>query len=258
MTGFEPSKPSPAFPEPDGVFGGINLLTASLSDLDDRGLVLALAAFAEETLGTLLEAFMRPNKAARRLLEGFNAPLGTLSSRIAASYAFGLITMEQFEDLEHLRKIRNAYSHTWRQISFDDDRISGHIRAIHFSSIDDEFPESNRDKLRTALSSVLIELQVAANQIRKQGTRTPEIGRRLVSGLAGDAKQQIDTARTRIAGMEEEFRTAAGEKRAFLLVLRERWMNRLPYIEAAASADFRAEIAGVCKELRQRLASLTD
>lgn len=51
----------------DDVFGGINLLTKSLHDLDDRGLILSLAAFSEEALGELLKAFMMPSDATKQL-----------------------------------------------------------------------------------------------------------------------------------------------------------------------------------------------
>jgi hypothetical protein len=77
-------------------------------------LVLSLAAFAEEALGALLKAFMTPSEATAQLIEGFNAPLGTFSSRIKAAYAIGLITKEQFLDLERLRKIRNEFAHSWK------------------------------------------------------------------------------------------------------------------------------------------------
>lgn len=60
----------------DEVFGGINLLTNSLRDLGDSGLILSLAAFAEEALGELLSAFMGPSKVAKQLVEDFHAPLG--------------------------------------------------------------------------------------------------------------------------------------------------------------------------------------
>jgi hypothetical protein len=46
-----------------------------LRNLDDRGLVLSLAAFAEDALGSLLREFMIPSEATKQLLEGFNAPL---------------------------------------------------------------------------------------------------------------------------------------------------------------------------------------
>jgi hypothetical protein len=68
----------------DGIFSELNQLTDSLRDLDDRGLVLSLSAFAEDALGSLLKAFLIESESASQLLEGFNAPLGTFSSRIKA------------------------------------------------------------------------------------------------------------------------------------------------------------------------------
>ena len=46
----------------DEVFGKLNALGPLLEELDDRGLVLSLAAFAEEALGSLLKAFMLDRK----------------------------------------------------------------------------------------------------------------------------------------------------------------------------------------------------
>lgn len=155
----------------DRVFGGINQLMGTLKDLDERGLILVLAAFAEDSLGELLKAFMLPNKASEKLIQGFNAPLGTFSSRIQAAYALGLVTTEQFEDLEHLRKIRNEFSHTWKPLSFADEPIAGHISAINHSPADDEFPATPIAKVRMSLSFLLIELQVMTDQISKKGGR---------------------------------------------------------------------------------------
>jgi hypothetical protein len=76
----------------DEVFGDLNRLTRILGQLDERGLVLALAAFAEQALGDLIEAFLIPGDPTKQLLEGFNAPLGTFSARIRMAYSLGLIT----------------------------------------------------------------------------------------------------------------------------------------------------------------------
>jgi hypothetical protein len=46
-----------------------------------------MAAFAEDILGRLIGAFLLNVKAAEELIYGFNAPLGTLFSRIKAGYA---------------------------------------------------------------------------------------------------------------------------------------------------------------------------
>ncbi|HEL3757571.1 TPA: hypothetical protein UMV36_001945, partial [Stenotrophomonas maltophilia] len=94
------------FPESDDPdFESINRFNRALSAHDERGLALALAAFAEDTLGRLLLTYLIDGKQAKDLVEGFNAPLGTLASRMKAAYAVGLLTREQYEDLEIARKI---------------------------------------------------------------------------------------------------------------------------------------------------------
>ena len=78
-----------------------------------------MAAFAEDILGQLIGSYLLDVKAAEDLLYGFNPPLGTLSARIKAGYALGVISEPQFSDLEHLRKIRNEFAHNWDRCSFD-------------------------------------------------------------------------------------------------------------------------------------------
>jgi hypothetical protein len=86
---------------------------------DRLNLVLCLASFAEEALGRLLIGYLREPKQAKELVEGFNAPLGTLATRIKAAFAMGLISREQFEDLEILRRIRNEFAHNWEEVSLE-------------------------------------------------------------------------------------------------------------------------------------------
>ncbi|GAB2901733.1 MltR family transcriptional regulator [Paralcaligenes ginsengisoli] len=134
------------------VFGPLNRLTRTLHDHDERSLILSLAAFANEALGRLIEAFMLPVAASKDLLTGFNAPLGTFSSRIKASYALGLINEEQFKDFEYLRKIRNEFAHAWEHVSLKQDRLVSYARNMSFSYLDDDFPETNADKCRFSVS----------------------------------------------------------------------------------------------------------
>jgi hypothetical protein len=207
-------KEAPSTEEADHVFGGVNSLMRALHNLDERGLILSLAAFAEDSLGALLKSFLLTNQAARDLLEGFNAPLGTLSSRIRAAHALGLITKDQYEDLEHLRKIRNEFSHTWKPISFSDQHIAAHIKAINYSNGDDEYPETAIEKVKSALTFLLVELQVAADRITKARWGARLIGTRLISGLPESQESQIEVARNRLAELEDKISSSAGEKRS--------------------------------------------
>jgi Mannitol repressor len=121
-------------PEQEEVFGDLNRLHRFLTHLDERGLILALAAFAENALGDLIKAFLLPSECATQLLDGFNAPIGTFSTRIKMAYSLGLITNQQYEDFDRFRRIRNEFAHNWEPISFADQKIAAHISAVHFST----------------------------------------------------------------------------------------------------------------------------
>lgn len=58
--------------------------TEVINNESPRGKVLVSTGFLEEQLKEVLLAFMLENKDAEELVEGGNAPLGTLSSRITA------------------------------------------------------------------------------------------------------------------------------------------------------------------------------
>jgi hypothetical protein len=150
---------------------------------DDRALVLALAAFAEDTLGRLLVTYLREGKPAKELVEGFNAPLGTLSSRIKACFAIGLLTREQYEDLEVTRKIRNSIAHSWVDITLDRQDMRALVGQLNAHTFDQKPIEGGpRDRLLAAISNILIELRVQIAQHRKHSRRAPFVGFRLYAG----------------------------------------------------------------------------
>lgn len=229
-----------------------NSLLATLEHLDERGLVLTLAAFAEECLGVLLGAFMVRNKAAEKLLEGFNAPLGTLSARTQASFALGLITVEQYGDLERLRKIRNEFAHSWRPMSLDDQKLSLLIDGIAYCPYS-PFPSTRKDKLQNSLSWVLLELRVNANQLVTNRRSVNVIGFHLVPGISGPIDQQISQIQRELADIEDELADAVGNKREFLLLVRKNWVVRLDYVERATPVERRADIIAIREELVRRL-----
>jgi len=199
----------------DGAFGPLNRLARTLRDHDERGLVLSLSSFAEEALGRLIEAFMLPVQASKDLLIGFNAPLGTFSSRIKASYAMGLINEEQFRDLEYLRKIRNEFAHAWEHVSLDQDKLNSLARNMSFSNLDDEFPDASADKVRTSITALLTDISSMAQQIHAKGARVKVTGCRLMPMFHGDFPSQIQQVRERLKSIRAQFKDATGERKRF-------------------------------------------
>ncbi len=199
----------------DGVFGPLNRLTNTLRDHDERGLILSLAAFAEEALGRLIEAFMLPVQASKDLLTGFNAPLGTFSSRIKASYALGLINEEQFKDLEYLRKIRNEFAHSWEHVSLTQDKLAALANNMSFSYLDDAFPETSADKVRTSITALLTDISSMAQQIHSNRARVKVTGTRLVPMFSGDFSVQVQKARERLERVRTQYKSTTGERKRF-------------------------------------------
>jgi hypothetical protein len=170
----------PESDDPD--FNSINRFNRALSAHDERGLALALAAFAEDTLGRLLLTYLIDSKQAKDLVEGFNAPLGTLASRMKAAYAVGLLTKEQYEDLEIARKIRNMFAHDWEGVSLSQPDIKAMIGQLHGYNFDQTpMTAEPRERLQQSISNVLTELRIQIAQHRKHRRRAPLVGFRLTT-----------------------------------------------------------------------------
>lgn len=99
----------------------------------ERGTALAAAAMLDELLGTTIEAFLLPNKGSKALLDGFNAPLGTFSARIASAFAFGLLSEVEYRECELIRKVRNAFAHQIR-VSFETEKIVSLCAQLQYSA----------------------------------------------------------------------------------------------------------------------------
>lgn len=248
----------------DEVYGGLNRLQSYLGNLDERGLILSLSAFSEDSLGVILSNFMLENKASKQLLEGFNSPLGTFSSRIKACYSLGLITEKQYSDLEILRKIRNRFSHSWEQVSFSDKDISQQISKLNYSNLDFEFPDSNQKKVRSSITSLLVELKAISSQIIKRNQKVKVIGTNLVMGFSSrDYATQIEYIRMMILEIRKDLLSDDNELRKFALhkalVLSNRSVlvsfsdkNSESYMmEVLENIRLREEIDGMIKEAEQ-------
>ena len=109
-----------------------------LDDLNresERGAVLISVSYLERQLKEIVSAFLCEGEASAHLLEGFNAPLGTLAARAAAAAALGLISGREYREVETIRKIRNQFAHDHRT-RFSDQDIVDRCRNLAFSAKD--------------------------------------------------------------------------------------------------------------------------
>lgn len=217
----------------DNLFNELNKLNSYLGSLDERGLILSLAAFSEDSLGKMLLTFMLDNKASKELIEGFNAPLGTFSSRIKACFSLGLITEGQYKDLELLRKIRNKFSHSWENISIDDKDISQQIQNLSFSRIDFECPKNNYEKLKKSISCLLVEIKVTTSQIKKKNLKVRLVGSNVNIGFTGNYEAQVNDIKRNIETIKNDLTSHDKKIKSFALHTANLLIERLPYVQFA-------------------------
>lgn len=93
-----------------------------LKDETDRGVALVATSFLDKLLGDTLAAFMLENKSTGRLLDDFNAPFGTLSTRITGCHALGVVSDVEAVQCDILRRIRNVFAHQV-EVSFKTDKV---------------------------------------------------------------------------------------------------------------------------------------
>lgn len=215
----------------DNLFNDLNKLNSYLGNLDERGLILSLAAFSEDSLVKMLLTFMLDNKASKELIEGFNAPLGTFSSRIKACFSLGLITEGQYKDLELLRKIRNKFSHSWENISIDDKDISQQIQNLSFSRVDFEYPKNNHEKLKKSISCLLIEIKVTTSQIKKKHLKARLVGSNVNIGFAGNYEVQVNDIRLNIQTIKNDLASHDKKIKSFALHTANLLIERLSYVQ---------------------------
>lgn len=238
----------------DEVFGDLNAIGEILEGQDDRGLVLSLAAFAEDALGNLLQAFMLPVKAAEQLVVGFGAPMGTFSSRIKAAYSLGLVTDEQFGDLEQLRKIRNLFAHTWQPISLEDQRVIGHIRSMSYAPYLQAYPETVEAKLRSSGYALLLTLTGATINLTNSGNRLENRGSDVSFGFVGDFTEQLKDARGQFLEICSRMQDTSGEELSFYRRALIKFHARTAHVEGAASNADNLALLQLRREILEKAA----
>jgi len=194
---------------------------------------------------------MRPGSASTDLLRGFNAPLGTFSSRIKASYAFGLITEDQFKDLEYLRKIRNEFAHAWEHVSLQQDKLSTLVKNMSFSSLDDNYPESNADKVRTSITALLTDISSTAQQIHVKGLRLNVTGGRLVPLFYGEFSVQLQQAHDRLNNIREHCIGATGDRKRFCVHRLDILRSLLRILVTQVPKEMKSEVLSILTEVEQ-------
>ncbi len=124
----------------------------------DRGRVLITCSYLDDLMRRILLAFVVDKDSSQRLVEGFNAPLGTFSTRTTAAFALGLITEREFKECDTLRRVRNRFAHEM-QASFDSQDVSDLCRNLTMAAQDyDAVVVDVRGRYTTAAVALILKL----------------------------------------------------------------------------------------------------
>ena len=144
-----------------------------LNEESPRGKVLVSTGFLEEQLKQILMAFSADCPQALELIEGGNAPLGTMSARITACYAFGLITKDEHDDLHLVRRIRNEFAHDIHT-TFDTQSVANRCRELKHSAKDNPATEANLGPMPTASQFYTAAVALIMNLINRPNAVSKE------------------------------------------------------------------------------------
>lgn len=130
----------------------------ALNRESERGMALICASMIDDLLERAISAFLLDHTETKRLLEGFNAPLGTLSARALAAFALGVLSEAEYRECEKLRKIRNVFAHNVHA-SFEDQSVKDICANLEFSAKDyGEVRVGARGQYATAATGLILGL----------------------------------------------------------------------------------------------------
>lgn len=137
-----------------------------LNKESERGAVLISAAMLDEILSNCIHAFLLDHNDVKRLLQGFNAPLGTLSARSLAAFALGLLSEREYGECDRLRKIRNLFAHNVHA-SFTDQKLMDLCGNLTYSAKDyGQVAVDARGQFTTAAVGLILNLTNRAHYAR--------------------------------------------------------------------------------------------
>ena len=163
-------------PLSDPYYDRLNTFLTASNDETSRGRVLVAASLIEEMLEEILRSFLTKTSETKRLFDGPNAPLSSLSAKTLLCRSLCLISEDEFTDIELVRKIRNEFAHSV-MCSFDDDKIRDWAKKLkvglqvldaleidHKSRVDDA-----RGRFGMVTTSLVGGLYNRAHYVKKKG-----------------------------------------------------------------------------------------
>jgi DNA-binding MltR family transcriptional regulator len=146
----------------------------------DRACAVLGAAFLDEHLRALLEAFFVDDP--RNLAELFDGsgPLSTFSARVGLAYALGFLAPSERRDLSLIRRIRNDFAHELHGLSFEQPQVVSRCgELVGCRHLEPALGRSLHGRERYVLTVIALSNWIAMRKLNIRETRRkiePEVG----------------------------------------------------------------------------------
>ena len=149
-----------------------------LQDETPRAAIILAGAFLDGLLSKLISTFLiADQKAVSELLgtDGGDAPLSSFSSKIKAAYCLGLISRDEYDDLNLIRKVRNKFAHEMHGFSITDQHVVNWCNELKIPQKTlrglKDFPTTHAGKL--LLGIALLASQIALRTLSTEKQASP-------------------------------------------------------------------------------------
>jgi mannitol operon repressor len=135
-----------------------NKFLGEMNKETERGTALIACVMLDNLLEKTIRSFLVQDSDIDLLLRGFNAPLGTFSSRIQACYSMGLISTQEYGECLILKKVRNVFAHGVH-VSFKDQNIVDLCKRLTLGIMDIKgWDTGARRQFTTAAIVIILDL----------------------------------------------------------------------------------------------------
>jgi len=123
-------------PEGEQLYDILTGLSGPIGNVDpafDRTAAIMGATYLEHALKKAISTHLKSNSEDPdfdRVFYSDGAPLWEFSGRIRMAHGLGIIDAREYQSLEHIRLIRNAFAHTMTHISFDTPEIASQCKEL--------------------------------------------------------------------------------------------------------------------------------
>jgi DNA-binding MltR family transcriptional regulator len=105
-------------------------IMAELDNETDRGVALFSASILDQVLQEILAAFFVNTSTSKELFR-YPQPLSSFSARQNLCLALGLISKQEYQECDTIRKIRNEFAHASSySMSFENEKISNLCKSL--------------------------------------------------------------------------------------------------------------------------------